>query len=128
MWRFRSKHCKNTGILGFKFCKLTFFRGMWSSYLEICLNQGSTICVSMVSASPIIMGGLNLKISQSFVGTKFFLTWYITVKGDIVLSFPDNLQPGSNIQTLDCYMFVLLLTGLIGMLTFDTWETRWTSY
>ena len=27
---------------------------------------------TMVSASPIIIGGLNLKIGQNFVGTKFF--------------------------------------------------------
>ena len=36
-------------------------------------REAATRGVLMVSAPPIIMGGLNLKICQNFVGTKFFL-------------------------------------------------------
>ena len=52
----------------------------------------------MVFASPIIMGGLNLKICQSFVGTKFFLKF---VEGWAEL----KLYGGSNIY----YYTVIIL-------------------
>ena len=37
-WHMKSKIHKITGKIGFKFCKLTFFRGKWPSYSQIFLN------------------------------------------------------------------------------------------
>ena len=42
-------------------------------------NQPTNTNALMVS-TPIIMGGLNLKICQNFVGTKIFLTFVEGVK------------------------------------------------
>ena len=57
-------------------------------------NQRTNMNALMVF-TPIIMGGLNLKICQNFVGTKFFLTFV----GDKPLWGELKLYWGSNI----CY-------------------------
>ena len=40
--------------------------------LQVTQNKCIRFCLNMVSTPPIIIGGLNLKICQNFVGAKFF--------------------------------------------------------